>query len=73
MASLKLNVQNVKCGGCVAAIQAGLLKLPGIQQVEVDIDSGQVKIETTDNQAGPSMESLESTLAELGYPVSKQG
>lgn len=60
----QFNVKNVKCGGCVAAIQDGLRALPGVQSVEVVIEGGQVRVqgEVLDRAA------LASKLGELGYP-----
>ena len=63
-----LVVDNVKCGGCVSAIQEGLGKLPGVQSVDVVIETGQVTV----NGEGLSRETLSRTLAELGYPVRGQ-
>jgi copper chaperone CopZ len=58
------NVQNVKCGGCVSAIQEGLGALEGVDSVEVVIESGQVSI------AGEALDRtvLANKLSELGYP-----
>ncbi|MCG6887378.1 MAG: heavy-metal-associated domain-containing protein [Proteobacteria bacterium] len=65
MATLELKVQNVKCGGCASSIQDGLRPLPGIDTVQVDVETGTVRIEgDTLNQAG-----INSRLSELGYPV----
>ncbi|WP_297527564.1 heavy-metal-associated domain-containing protein [Thiohalobacter sp.] len=60
----EFTVQNVKCGGCVKAIQDGLATLPGVDEVEVTIDGGRVRVtgEALDRTA------LAAKLAELGYP-----
>jgi copper chaperone len=58
------NVKNVKCGGCVSAIEEGLKALPGVQSVEVSIESGQVTV----NGGNLSREQLSAKLNELGYP-----
>ncbi len=60
-------VQNVKCGGCVKAIENGLNILPEVSEVIVSIDEGQVIIrgEALDRQQ------LADKLAELGYPEAK--
>ncbi|MFO8024187.1 heavy-metal-associated domain-containing protein [Thiohalophilus sp.] len=63
--TLHITAQNIKCGGCVAAIENGLRALPGIEQVEVTIDNGQVRIEGEDL----SEQTIRDKLAELGYPV----
>ncbi len=57
-------VQNVKCGGCVQAIQDGLGALPQVQSVTVLIEGGQVTVD------GESLDraALTAKLTELGYP-----
>ena len=60
-----LQVENVKCGGCVAAISNGLQQLDGIDQVDVSIDGGIVDI----HGEAINEEQVTATLAELGYPV----
>ncbi len=57
-------VQNVKCGGCVAAIQEGLKGLPGVAAVEVVIEGGKVTVQGEGLDHG----TLAAKLAELGYP-----
>ena len=60
----QFQAQNVKCGGCVNAIQTGLQALEGVSSVTVDIPSGQVTvIGTTLSRAV-----LSAKLLELGYP-----
>lgn len=57
-------VNNVKCGGCVANIQNGLSAVAGVTGVDVDQASGKVLVE------GDSLDRqiLSEKLAELGYP-----
>ena len=38
------NVKNVKCGGCVSAIENGLKSLPGVDSIEVTIEGGKVTV-----------------------------
>lgn len=57
-------VQNVKCGGCVNTIRNGLLELPGVESVAVEIEGGIVTVEGS----GPTREQLGAKLAQLGYP-----
>jgi copper chaperone len=64
MSSEAFTVKNVKCGGCVSAIENGLKELPGVEKVEVIIDGGQVTVSGSDL----SREVLSSKLQELGYP-----
>ena len=65
---LQLKLKNVKCAGCVSAIQEGLGKLDGVEQVEVDIASG-----TLQWQGNVPQDTLRATLAQLGYPVVENG
>lgn len=60
----QFTVKNVKCGGCVKAIQGGLQSLPGITSISVVIESGLVTVE------GEHLDRarLSAKLSELGYP-----
>jgi copper chaperone len=62
--SERFEVDNVKCGGCAAAIRDGLSELAGVESVEVDIASGQVEVAGSDLDRGE----LGTRLASLGYP-----
>ncbi len=65
MEELELRVSNVKCGGCASAIRDGLLPLPGVDTIEVDVASGTVHI----RGSGFNAMAIHSKLDELGYPV----
>ena len=67
MSSLTINAQNIKCGGCASAIQAGLADMAGIDKVDVDVTSGDVTIEGNDL----NLDTIPQKLAELGYPASE--
>lgn len=58
------NVKNVKCGGCVSAIENGLISLPGVDSIEVTIDGGKVTVLGSEL----SREQIAAKLHELGYP-----
>lgn len=64
MQNEQFTVQNVKCGGCVSAIENGLKELAGVSEVSVTIEGGIVNVsgDTLDRSA------LIARLAELGYP-----
>lgn len=64
MSSEQFTVQNVKCGGCVSAIENGLKELAGVESVEVSIDSGEVTV----TGAKLSRPELSDKLQQLGYP-----
>jgi copper chaperone CopZ len=65
MQTLRLEVTNVKCNGCVSAIKSGLGKVAGVTSVEVDLDHGIVDV-----SGDPlSREEIVGTLSKLGYPA----
>ncbi len=64
MSSEIFTVKNVKCGGCVSAIENGLKEIPGVERVEVIIDGGKVTVTGSDLSRGQ----LSTKLSELGYP-----
>ncbi|MGE0081346.1 MAG: heavy-metal-associated domain-containing protein [Thiohalomonadaceae bacterium] len=57
-------VKNIKCGGCVANVQKGLKELPGVEDVQVTIQGGQVTV----RGQGLSRVQIAARLNELGYP-----
>ena len=60
-----IKAKNIKCGGCATNIKNGLSDLPNVDSVEVDIESGEVKVTTTKEI---ELAILEQKLNELGYP-----
>lgn len=60
----KFTVKNVKCGGCVKAIEQGLGGLPGVESVAVVIDGGKVDV----TGSGLDRAQIGAKLRELGYP-----
>lgn len=61
---LEFQVQNVKCQGCASAIREGLGQHPQVREVRVDVPTGQVIVETTEDVR----KELNRMLKELGYP-----
>jgi len=61
---LRLEVENVKCGGCARTIQKGLRADPRISAVNVDPGAGVVSIEASADVRAEAA----ATLARLGYP-----
>jgi len=69
METLKIKVENVKCGGCVANITNNLSQMSGIENIEVEIASGMVTVsgqQLDDNQ-------IKEKLTSLGYPPAAHG
>ena len=60
----EFTVQNVKCGGCASAIQAGLRQDVRVREVTVDVPTSRVTVET----GGDSRAELSAALKALGYP-----
>jgi len=61
--SQQISVENIKCAGCANSIQKGLLKIAGVEAVEVDIEQGAVSIEGSANH-----DELVKSLLSMGYP-----
>lgn len=61
-------VENIKCEGCVATVKDGLEKLDGVESVKVDKSTKTVEVE-----GDVAEEKIKATLADLGYPVKKDG
>lgn len=65
METIELTAQNIKCMGCVSAIQEGLKTLPGVEKVDVDLDTKQVTV----SGHGLSEEQITDKITTLGYPL----
>lgn len=63
MQTQTLDVENIKCGGCAGQIERKLDQLADVASVAVDVDAGQVSVET-DN-----LDAVATELARMGYPV----
>jgi copper chaperone CopZ len=60
-----IQIENLKCGGCANTIKKGLLKLDGITDVEINIDTSEVQISTDDNEL---IIAVKEKLSSMGYP-----
>jgi len=56
-------LENIKCEGCEGTIRKALLKMPGVNDVTVDIDKGIVTV-----QGDPDPSAVASKLYSMGYP-----
>lgn len=61
---IHLEVQNIKCGGCAAAISQGLMEDERVEQVEVDIEHARVSVQAQSDIRAD----LQARLSALGYP-----
>ena len=59
------DVDGMTCGHCMAAVEAEIRALPGIDDVQVDLDRGRVTVrgERVDDQA------IAAAVDEAGYAV----
>ena len=68
MNSITYTVPNISCNHCVHTITTELKDMQGVQTVEADAASKQVKV----TFAPPATETaIEELLAEINYPVAK--
>lgn len=60
----EITVENIRCGGCAGTITKKINTINGIDNTEVDINAGMVKVTGVEGL----LETLISTLLKLGYP-----
>jgi copper chaperone CopZ len=60
-----LNTHDIKCHGCASAARAALAKLPGVQQIDVDLP-GQTVTVTHDQQINRA--DVAGALTAAGFP-----
>lgn len=60
-----LQIVNLKCGGCANSIKKGLLSINGIQDIEVNLETGEVSFESTSEEL---IITVKEKLAGMGYP-----
>lgn len=58
-----IQVENIKCGGCMNSIKTALMKISGVRSVDIDKDKESV---TIDSDVEKSI--LVEVLTKLGYP-----
>ncbi|AGA32160.1 Heavy metal transport/detoxification protein [Thioalkalivibrio nitratireducens DSM 14787] len=61
---MRIEVENIKCGGCASSIRKGLLEIEGVDTVAVDIEGGVVEIQADDTRRAE----IAGRLASMGYP-----
>jgi copper chaperone len=60
-----IEIQNLKCGGCVNTITKELNNIEGIQQISIDKDNSTVSFET---DISTQVEVVKQRLSAIGYP-----
>ena len=61
-----LNVPDVSCAHCKAAIEGAVATLPGVDRVEVEIESKSVEVDL--DETG-DLDAVKAALEDEGYPV----
>lgn len=64
-----LRVDGMDCGSCATKVETGLKKLAGVQDVEVSVPAGKVKVTYTENTRA---EDIARRIGELGYKVQEE-
>jgi copper chaperone CopZ len=59
----KIEVENIKCGGCMNSIKTALLKIENVTEVEIDKETDTITIDADNDRAV-----FVNTLSSLGYP-----
>ena len=60
----EITVENIKCGGCAGTIVKKINAIEGVENTEVEIEAGIVKINATEGLG----ETLMASLLKMGYP-----
>ncbi|MBL7830006.1 MAG: heavy-metal-associated domain-containing protein [Saprospiraceae bacterium] len=63
--TIELDVENIKCSGCMNTIKGAMLKMEGVQEVSIDLESEHIHLEGNEAM---DRESIVKKLASLGYP-----
>jgi copper chaperone len=59
----KIEVENIKCGGCMNSIKTALLKIENVTEVEIDKEADTILINSNTDKT-----IFVNTLSNLGYP-----
>lgn len=59
----KIEVENIKCGGCMNSIKTALLKIENVTEVAIDKETDTITIDAENDRAV-----FVNTLSSLGYP-----
>lgn len=68
METATIKVEGMTCGSCVNSVSKALKRVPGVDDVQVDLANGTAKI--TGEQAARNMPALLAALSEAGYEAS---
>lgn len=62
----RIEIQNLKCSGCVDTVHSGLSKINGIENLNVDLKSSTISFTKVNKELDNQ---VKSKLAEMGYPA----
>ena len=60
----EIYIENLKCGGCVATIEKGIVSIDGVTNVEILVDESLVSFDSDEE----SVVRVREKLSKLGYP-----
>jgi copper chaperone len=66
MSTTTYSVQGMTCGHCVQTVKEAITGLPGVTEVDVDLRSGHV---TVNSEGDLDVADVEAAVAEVGYEV----
>ena len=58
----KIRIEGMTCGHCIASVTKALQQVPGVEQVDVDLDSGVAKVD-----GSPALQALIATVQNEGF------
>ena len=66
MTTATYDVNGMTCGHCVTAVSAELARLPGVDDISVDLDTGKVTITSTEPL---DLDAVRAAVDEAGYDL----
>ena len=63
--TIQIQVENIKCGGCMNSIKTALLKISNVQEVSIDKETETVNI---NSELPIDRQEIVNQLAKMGYP-----
>jgi len=61
----KIEILNLKCGGCATTVKNGMLSIEGISEVNIDLERSEV---TIDSENDTVVLAAKEKLSKMGYP-----
>ena len=70
MQSVVLDVEGMKCGGCVSAVERTLLEQPGVQRADVNLVSRAAWLDFSESEG--TVDAVLEALAARGFPAQER-